>query len=419
MTVKTLDATPPLEPVRTANKAAVLMVLFMTWMVGTFDKVAINVAAIPISGELGFTSQQIGLIMSSFFLSYAVMNLIGGVIADRLGYKKVIITIIALWSFFTGITGFLSSFAAFIVIRFLFGLSEGGFPPSGSVVIAQVFPKAQRGRAKAFLVSASILGIGFGTMIVSAITANYGWRMSFYLFSGTGLICCLAFWLCVKGVPDKEDSSAKSQARQGIWSSIVLVFRIPMIWKLTIVYFGCGVVNWGLSSWMPTYWVKEMGLDLVTMGALQVIPPLSMFAFMQVAGFILDKFMVGREKYLIFAGGLMVALCTYLMFQTRSVPLALTYQTFVMVSMAFITSTVFVLPLKYLPRNMVGSATGLINFGQQIAGACAPAIIGFLIASTQSYQLVCTFVIVVILVSSSMSLFIKSKEIRSDRIRGM
>ena len=112
---------------------------------------------------------------------------------------------------------------------------------------------------------------------------------------------------------------------------------------------------------------------------------------------------------MIVGGGTVVMICTYLMFQAKTVPLALSYQTLVMVSMAFITSTVFALPLKYLPQKMIGSATGLINFGQQMAGAIAPALMGFMIASTGSYDMVCLFVIAIIFCSTTIAFFVKSE----------
>lgn len=408
MVVKTKDIQSEVDSkVGVPNKMTLLIIIFLTWTLGSFDKVAINVVAIPLSAELGFDPTQIGLIMSSFFLSYAVMNFFGGILADRFGYKKIMIITILFWSIFTGITGLLSGFAAFLVVRFLFGMSEGAFPPSGSVAIAQEFPKHQRGRAKAFLLSASILGFGLGITIVSTITEKFNWRMSFYIFSVLGILALLSFYLCIRRTWGKTYANSQTSGNKLSMAAIIKVLKIPLVWKLTVIYFGCGVVNWGLTSWLPTYWVKEMGLDLVTMGTLQLLPPLAMVIFMQVAGYMLDKFMVGRESFMIIGSGPAVIIFTYLMFQAKTVPLALTYQTLIMISMAFIGTTVFALPLKYLPQNVIGSATGLINFGQQMAGAVAPALMGFMIAKTGSYDMVCLFVIIIMCITTIFAFFLK------------
>lgn len=49
------------------NKYLVLGLLCLGWIINYFDKVAINVAVIPISQEFGLTETQVGLILSSFF----------------------------------------------------------------------------------------------------------------------------------------------------------------------------------------------------------------------------------------------------------------------------------------------------------------------------------------------------------------
>jgi nitrate/nitrite transporter NarK len=60
----------------------------------------------------------------------------------------------------------------------------------------------------------------------------------------------------------------------------------------------------------------------------------------------------------------------------------------------FVYATVFAVPLKRLPDAMVGSATGLVNFGGQMAGAIGPAAMGLLISRDgQSFQLAFLFLL--------------------------
>jgi len=103
----------------------ILGVLFVSWIIGYFDKNAINVAAIQISKEFDLSPSQIGMIMSSFFISYSVMTLVGGILADKYGSRKVITTIMLLWSIFTALTGMAWSFASLVALRFVFGAAEG------------------------------------------------------------------------------------------------------------------------------------------------------------------------------------------------------------------------------------------------------------------------------------------------------
>jgi MFS family permease len=149
---------------------------------------------------------------------------------------------------------------------------------------------------------------------------------------------------------------------------------------------------------------------MMKMGLVMALPAVAMFVFMQVSGYILDKYTAGREKYALLGGALGVALFTYLMIGASTITEAIIYSMLAFAFMAFITSTVFVLPLKYLPMGMIGSATGFINFWQQIAGIVAPAVMGFLLTRyAGSYTPVFYFVIGSVFVSAAISLFINTK----------
>ena len=392
------------------NKYVILGILFLSWVIGNFDKVAINVAAIPITKEFDLTPQYMGMIMSAFFLSYSVMTLLGGILADKYGHRKVLTTIMGLWSGFTALTGAAWNFYSMVAIRFIFGAAEGGFGPASSVTVAEVFPKEQRGRAKSFLVSASVIGSGLGALVTTALMVAYSWRMAFFVFGILGLILTVLFYVFIrvhKGSAEEADQAAAAAATK---FSLKNVAKVPMVLQLGLIYFGAGVVNWGLTSWMPSYWVNVRGLSMLKMGAVMALPAIAMFVFMQVSGFILDKYAAGREKWVLLAGALGVALFIYLMMGASTINEAIIYSVLAFTCMAFISSTVFVLPLKYLPMGMIGSATGFINFMQQVAGIIAPTVMGFLLTRfAGSYVPVFYFVIGSVVFSAAIALLIKTK----------
>ena len=392
------------------NKYVILGILFLSWVIGNFDKVAINVAAIPITKEFDLTPQYMGMIMSAFFLSYSVMTLLGGILADKYGHRKVLTTIMGLWSGFTALTGAAWNFYSMVAIRFIFGAAEGGFGPASSVTVAEVFPKEQRGRAKSFLVSASVIGSGLGALVTTALMVAYSWRMAFFVFGILGLILTVLFYVFIrvhKGSAEEADQAAAAAATK---FSLKNVAKVPMVLQLGLIYFGAGVVNWGLTSWMPSYWVNVRALSMLKMGAVMALPAIAMFVFMQVSGFILDKYAAGREKWVLLAGALGVALFIYLMMGASTINEAIIYSVLAFTCMAFISSTVFVLPLKYLPMGMIGSATGFINFMQQVAGIIAPTVMGFLLTRfAGSYVPVFYFVIGSVVFSAAIALLIKTK----------
>ena len=73
--------------------------------------------------DVPLTKEEIGSILGAFFLSYALFQVPTGWASDRFGARKMLTAYIVLWSLFTGLTGFMSSFAGLLVMRLLCGAS--------------------------------------------------------------------------------------------------------------------------------------------------------------------------------------------------------------------------------------------------------------------------------------------------------
>ena len=93
------------------------------------QRVAISVAAVPISRELHLNNAQMGWVFGAFGLSYAIFELPMGLAGDRLGVRRVLTQVVLAWSFFTALTGAAWNAASLIAIRFLFGAGEAGCFP--------------------------------------------------------------------------------------------------------------------------------------------------------------------------------------------------------------------------------------------------------------------------------------------------
>lgn len=397
-----------MKTLRNNRSLLILGILFMAWTFGSFNKIAINVAAISISKEFGLSSGQIGLIMSSFFSSYAIMSLMGGYLADKFGSKKVVTAIMVLWSIFTCFTGAVWSFSSLIAIRFICGASEGGFPSASSVTIAELFQKEKRARAKAFLVSSSAIGAAFGTIIVSKFTVSIGWRSAFYFLGICGLIIAAIFFKVFKS---SKYESNKDKGKTINKVPLKEALRIPIIWKLTVMEFSIGVFMWGMNSWMPSYWVKVRNLDMITMGKLSAIPWIIAFVCMNFSGWILDKLMAGRERVFLSITFAITGIFTYLMYKADTVSIALFYLTITTIAVGVSSTAIFVIPLKHMKTESIGTATGILNFGQQLAGILAPSIMGYMITMFNgSYIAVFLFVIFTVAISFVISLTINTNE---------
>ncbi|SIR55952.1 Major Facilitator Superfamily protein [Peribacillus simplex] len=179
-------------------KYVIIILLFLGWSIGNFDRFFMNYAILGISEDLHLSASQTGIVLSSFFAGYALMQIPGGWLADRFGFRKIIIMAVFAWSVFTILSGMAWSFMSLILIRFLFGLGEGSFFPSASKGIASWFPQNERSRAMSFmLTSGTIMGV-ITPIIGTQSMQTIGWRTIFYIAGAIGIIFAFLYVFFIK-----------------------------------------------------------------------------------------------------------------------------------------------------------------------------------------------------------------------------
>lgn len=173
------------------------------------DRACISVAKEDISTDLGFDIKQFGWVMAVFTLGYALFQTPSGKWADKKGPRGVIASIVAIWSVLTAVTGIAWNYTSMIVIRFLFGAGEAGAFPALSKVVYNWFPLQERGIVQGINFSGSRLGAAFGIPMVAVLIEAVGWRHSFLIFGGIGVLFSLVWFLLFRDKP--EESSTITQ----------------------------------------------------------------------------------------------------------------------------------------------------------------------------------------------------------------
>lgn len=364
------------------GKYFILALLFAGWSLGNLDRFVMNYAVISISEDLQLSAASTGFLLSSFFAGYALMQIPGGWLADRYGSRRVLLTAIIMWSIFTALTGAAWSLTSILIIRFFFGIGEGGYMPAGSKLIAQTFPFSERGRAMSIVLSSgAFLGI-LSPIIATTLMATIGWRTMFYIIGGIGIVLALLFWHYIKD-PEPEAENTEEELNIQPATSLLQLLKYPFVWSLFIASFSVNAINWGLLSWLPTYLVDVRGLELLELGWIAAIPGLSAIIGTFGSGYILDKLPKGKEYIYGIISAACIGLLLYLMFNASSVTEFMVYQTIIMIFGAFIIIFLPTNVLKTVPTQIVGSAMGFVSFGGQLAGFVAPIAIGFTVQASE------------------------------------
>lgn len=398
------------------QKYIILGILFFTWIVNYLDKLSMNVAIIPIAEEFHLNETQAGLVISVFFMSYAVMQLVGGFLSDKYGARSMILISVVLWSIFTIMTGFAWSFISLIAIRLLFGIGEGSFPAASSLAIADNFPKAERGRAKSTLTAATTVGSMISAIVAAALIMSIGWRNLFFIFGTLGFFLTIALYFLLKPNTQYRENTQTVKTKVPLKK----LLKMPMLWQLMLMYFGVSIVNWGLTSWMPTYMVKAKHLDMVAMGAVSIIPALAALVAVVLTGWLIDKHAVGKEKYLIMGGAFIAGISLFFMTNASSIVMVVLFQSITTAGCLFATTTILTLPLKYFSHDVIGTATGFMYFGGQMAGAISPSVMGFVITLFNgSYSAAFLFLMVMIIIPivTAMTLHTKNEALTNISVQ--
>ena len=378
---------------------------FASVFVCYIDRVNISVAIIPMAEDLGWSMETQGIVLSSFFVGYLLLQIVGGRLADRFGGKVVLGTGVVLWSLFTLLTppAAWMGITVLILVRIGMGMGEAVTFPSIYSLYSKWVPLKERSRAVGFTNSGIPLGTVFALVVTPIIVEAWGWEWAFYLFGAVGLLWMVFWQLSVTSTPETHPGLAAGeladigregadgdQAPRPSWGK--LLSSAP-VWAIIVAHF-CN--NWSLYvllSWLPTFVNKGLGVDYASVGWFTMIPHIASFLFLNIAGNIADRLIragrdVGRVRKLmqsIGAGGIALALFTVGEVETAWMAIAVMAAGNALG--AFVTGGFAVNHMDIAPRH-AGTLMGITNTAGTIPGIIGVYVSGLILELTGSWALV-------------------------------
>src|SRR6201994_4834243 len=165
-----------------SRKAKVLAASCLMYFLFYMDRVNISSLAPVISRELQLSAFDIGLVFSAFAYPYAIFQIIGGYVGDRLGPKLTLGLCGLLVGAATIWTGLAGGLAGLICARVLLGTAEGPAFPTATRALAGIMPPAERGFAQGITHSFSRLANAVTPVVVAALVAISSLRGRLLLF---------------------------------------------------------------------------------------------------------------------------------------------------------------------------------------------------------------------------------------------
>jgi MFS family permease len=243
----------------------VLALLVISVTINYIDRTNLSIAASRLSSELQLDPEKIGLLLSSFFWTYAAMQIVSGWLIDRYSVYWVFAAGFFLWSAATALTGLAGGFVTILALRLLLGVGESVAYPAYSKIIAQGFPADRHGLANGLIDAGCKAGPALGLLIGAAIVGRYGWRP---LFVGIGLVSMLwlAPWIWVSLRATRPSAHAAAHSGLELGPGLVEIAGQRSAWGTFFCLFCGNYVWYFLLTWLPWYLIRERHYSEAAMG---------------------------------------------------------------------------------------------------------------------------------------------------------
>ncbi len=388
-------APPAVRPTRARDIAVAYTIVLA--IITYIDRVCISMAAPAMQRDLALSPIQMGWAFSVFGWSYALFEVPGGWLADRVGPRRVLMRIVIWWSFFTAATGWAWNFSSLIVTRTLFGAGEAGAFPNMTRIFTTWLPAKERERAQATLWLASRWGGALTPLLVAYILQFISWRRAFEVFGVLGVIWAVAFYLWFRDDPATHPSVNAAElallppARETAPVSGSLPWRLliskPAVWLLCAQYACLAYGWWFYVTWLPTYLRNARGTSLKMSALLAGLPLLMGGVGCLISAAIIPRLArwlnsVARARRIVAITGFLGASASILVFTRIHDP----RMAMVVLGFAGLFND-FVMPAAWagcmdVGGRYAGTVAGSMNMMGSIAGALSPLVVGYLLAFT-------------------------------------
>ena len=269
----------------TRIRYSIVLLAVLIDMTSYMDRVCISVAAPSLEQEFALSKTQMGWVFSIFSLAYALGQTPWGMLADKIGARRIVSVAVVWWSAFTALTAASWNYASLLIVRLFFGAGEAALSPAIASAFGRWVPVADRSTAFGAFLSGGRVGGAIAPPIAAILLLNYGWRTMFMAFAGLGLAWAVAWRWWYRNHPSEHPRINQAEVElietgvaqdgpvgadiPGPWS---LLRRSPQLVMLLGVSFGYTVMWQFYITWFPTYLVEERGFSLERAGYIAGLP---------------------------------------------------------------------------------------------------------------------------------------------------
>ena len=385
-----VDDAPSLK--ESSQRWWLLVLLFTAMLIAYAHRGAFSIAEPFISEDLHLSPATMGILLSAFSWIYSFMQVPAGWFVDRFGVRRSYSLGFIFWSLTSALTGLATSVVALAGLRVALGAGQAISFPASSRAVANWFQQRERG----MVTGVYLTGVRFGAALINAFgayfLARYSWKL-FFMVTGLVPLMWLLPWRLFLGKWERAPAGAQREAGGNTsFLKSLLLLRNRSVFGIFLGFFAYDYVWFVFIYWLPGYLRMERHFTPIELAFYSSIPYLPMAAIIVLSGMFSD-WLVRRgkderrvRKTLILTGlaiGCLIVPAGIVEDKITAVWLL----TISLGGLGIAAPNTWTLTQAVCEKKIVGTVSGIQNFGGNIGGIMAPALTGFIAHFTHSFAL--------------------------------
>lgn len=352
----------------------------------------INLVMTQMAQELGSTTAALGVVSSALFWCYAFGQLINGRLGAFFGYKRFMMFGILASAVINVLISFQSSVPVIAVLWGLNGFFQSMVWSNGLGILNKWWPKAKRGfatgLATAFTGMAQVVTY-LTILFCLELSPQWGWRAAFRYPMIPMVLMLVAFYFFFKEKPEdvglkafqeegtqNDDKLAQDIQEKGYFYPYLVLFREPKVWVFCLISAIAGVGRYGLITWIPTYFMEELGLSIKDGIFSSILLPFGQACAMFVFPLITDKLLKGkREPMLVIAS--VITICGMCIFPLIKSQYLASGMLFVLGVFAMVTGVIWAIAGDIGGRAFSSTVVGVFDWAVYMGAAIQAVAFGY------------------------------------------
>ena len=399
-----------------------LAILLAIILMGYADRANLSIAMAPIMAEYGYTDKEKGQIFASFYVGYAVAQMISGYFAQRFGPKWIIFIACFSWSCFEILTIYAAgNFYLFILIRVLLGIGEGLAFPALHTFVSVWMLKKEASNAIGLITGFTSLGT-IMALLISPLMISISWQFLFVCFGVVGLLCCVPWAIVGSSSPrsskwiteEEKELILKAKiteeelvSQEGVEIELLhgeplkiselqsnvsipwgRIFHCKAVWAIIIAQYTNSYGFYLFLNYLPSYMMEVHNFDLQGSGVVSMIPTLLQLLLLPVVAHLNQLNYSTKIKRITFQliGTLCAAFCLLI---SRLAPKALAISS-LFVGLSIYSFTVYGGTYSHfdISPKYAGVVFSIGNTAGNLPGFTASLITGFVLEYSKSWDIV-------------------------------